>query len=437
MTKKTFILDTNVILTDTNCIYDFGSADIIVPFQVLEEIDKFKKRLDNVGYNARCFIKTLDELRKKGNLFDGVRIHKGKGRLYIKREQILNGVQLDNTPDNKILNVAIVEAGDPEKKVVVITNDINMRIKCDSFGLESRSYMNSQTPTKRENLYSGFATITVDDQVVDSFYAGEEIYLQKDSTKLYPNQFIMLVSNQNDKKTALARFSSYSMPLKKIQEYKKGIFGIIPKNKEQIFALNLLLDPTIQIMTITGLAGGGKSLLTLAAALEQVLEQRSQYKKMIVTKAMLPAGGKENAIGFMPGDKNDKLMPWMSAISDNLEFLLGNDKNALKNYVEDGVIELECVGFLRGRSIANSIMIIEESQNYSAHEIRTIATRVGHNTKLILVGDTSQIDNSYINEFTNGIVHVSEAFKGESCFGHIELTKGERSMVATLSAKLL
>lgn len=435
MSKKIYIIDTNVLLNDHNAIYNYNTSDIVIPFQVLEEVDKFKKRIDNVGYNARTFIKMLDDLRKRGSLLTGVRIHRGKGKLFIKDTDV-KASSLADTPDNKIIAVASVEKfNNPDKKVIVITNDINMRLKCDSIGVASENYTNAKTVTKREQLYSGFISHLVDDQIIDRFYNGEDIYIDKEDLKLYPNQFIMLISNQNDKKSALARFYNYAMPIKKVQEYKKGIFGIVPKNKEQVFALNMLMDPSIQLLSLTGPAGTGKTLISLATSLQQVIGEKSQYQKLLVSKPMLAVGGKD--IGFLPGSKEEKILPWMSSISDNLEFLLGNDKNMLEDYIDKGIIELECMSFIRGRSIANAIMIFDEAQNLTHHEIKTIVTRVGLGTKLILIGDVSQIDNAFINEFTNGLTHVTERFKNESVFGHVTLTKGERSQVATLGSKLL
>lgn len=437
MSKKIYVLDTNVLLHNANAIYEFGNSNVVIPFIVLEEIDKFKSRLDNTGFNARTFIKILDELRKKGSIITGARIFKGKGLLTVKDVDSNFKTNLSlAVPDNKIIAVALIEQfNNQDKKIIVVSNDINIRIKCDAVGVGSQNYSESKIITKRNQLYSGFTTHLVDDQVIERFYAGEGIILDKEEINLYPNQFVMLISNSNEKKTGLARFVNPITPLKKVIDYKKGLWGVVPRNKEQTFLMNLLMDPSIQIVTSTGGAGTGKTLISIAASLEQVIGEKPLYQKLVVSRPMIPVGGKD--IGFLPGSKEEKMMPWLASISDNLEFLLGNDKNMFDEYIEKGIIELEALSFIRGRSISNAIIIFDECQNLNAHEIRTIVTRVGENTKIILTGDIGQIDNVYINEFNNGLSHAIEKLKGESIYGHITLTKGERSKVATIGAKLL
>ena len=293
--KKIFILDTNIFLTDPNALYNFSNNDIIIPFKVLEELDKKKNLQDVLGSNARHLIRKLDQLREKGNLSKGVKIEKGKGFVSVKEAK---NNTLNNTPDNSIISVAIQAKNDNiSKKVIVVSRDINMRVKCDSLNILAEGYDINKIIDKKEHIYTGQTNHLVDDQIIDRFYNDESIYLEKEEVKLYPNQFLMLISNQNDKKTALAKFINYSSPLKKINEYKKGIYGVVPKNKEQQFALNLLMDSKIPVVTLNGLAGSGKTLISIAAGLEQTIE-KNIYKRLVVIRPVMPLG---RDIGFLPG----------------------------------------------------------------------------------------------------------------------------------------
>jgi len=732
MAKKNYVLDTNVFLTDPDVFLAFGTNDIFVPLKVLEEIDKQKKRHDLVGFNARRVVKFIESLRKKGNLSTGVRIHKGKGMLFVQgySSNLLPKEFNIHIPDNEIIATALtVKQNQKERKTIMVSKDINMRVKSDAVGLSTEDYELEHVVDKRDELYTGFTTYLVDEQLIDNFYSGKEIFLDKEDIKLLPNQFIMLVSNSNNKKTALTRFLDYNVPLKKISDFKHGLFGVKPRNKEQVFTMELLMDPNISIVTLFGPSGTGKAqpldadiltptgyikmgnikvgdmvstpdgntakvlgvfpqgekeiykvtfsddtstecclehlwytetikekktknsgstktlkeiknslfennsnklnhsipvtepiefqekinlpidpylvglslgnkdltefpflnekeliklemaykqncdksiphiykfssiknriallqgfldmngvltknkyhisysttskqllndvkflveslggvtfnffidkenlaynlsismpekiipfrfikkvenyvfnikkqptktfksiesvgkkeaqcilidhpehlyltnnfivthntLIAIAAGLEQVLEKKI-YKKMLVTKAIVPVGGKD--IGFLPGKKEEKLDPWLAPIKDNLENLLGNKKQ-FEVFVEDGIIEMEASTYMRGRSISNTYMILEETQNMSLHELKTIITRAGENTKIILTGDIEQIDNSFLNELTNGLSNIVEKFKEQNISGHITLLKGERSKLATIASKIL
>ena len=249
-----------------------------------------------------------------------------------------------------------------------------------------------------------------------------------------PNQFVMLVSNQNEKKTAIAKFLSHDQSLKKINSSsKKGIWGVKPRNKEQIFALDLLNDNAIEMVTLVGKAGCGKTLLAIAAGLQQVMETKG-YNKLVISRPIQPMG---RDIGFLPGTMQEKMAPWVAPIQDNLQFLMGNDRETLEMYMENGTIEVEALTYIRGRSISNAFIIIDESQNLTAHELKTILTRVGENTKIVFTGDIEQIDNVYIDETSNGLTHAVEKFKSYGLSGHITLVKGERSKIATLASKIL
>tara|TARA_B100001564_G_scaffold270653_1_gene232264 strand:+ start:3839 stop:5155 length:1317 start_codon:yes stop_codon:yes gene_type:complete len=438
LAKKTYVLDTSVYLTDSNCINSFQNNDIVIPLKVLEEIDKHKKRQDSVGSQARSIIRKLDSLRDKGSLSKGVRIEKGFGIVRVSSYNPLclpDDLDLEDS-DNQIIATALSEqeTAPKSRKVVVVSRDINMRVKCDALGLLTEDYQAEQVVENSDGLYTGRCEILVDEQQIDKFYAGEEIFIEHSEHLLYPNQFVMLISSSNDKKTALARFIGYNTPLRKIVKSNQSIWNTNPRNKEQQFAFELLMDTKVPVVTLVGKAGSGKTLLALAAGLEQTFGSNSQYKKIVVTKPVEPVG---KDIGFLPGSMEEKMMPWLAPIQDNLQFLMGDDKATLELYMEKGQIEVEAMTFIRGRSISNAFIVIDEVQNMTQHEIKTVLTRVGENTKIILTGDIEQIDNVYIDATNNGLSYVVERLKEEQLTGHVTLLKGERSRVATIAATKL
>jgi len=438
LAKKTYVLDTSVYLTDSNCINSFGNNDIVIPLKVLEEIDKHKKRQDSVGSQARSTIRSLDALRDKGSLSKGVRIDKGMGIIRVSSYNPLclpDDLDLED-PDNQIIATALSEqeVAPKSRKLVVVSRDINMRVKCDALGLLTEDYNAEQVVDHAEGLYTGRSEILVDEQDIDRFYAGDELWIDPKEHILYPNQFIMLISNSNDKKTALAKFENYSKPLQKIVKSNKKIWSTEPRNKEQQFAFELLLDPAIPVVSLVGKAGSGKTLLALASGLEQTFGKGALYKKIVVTKPVEPVG---KDIGFLPGSMEEKMLPWLAPIQDNLQFLMGDDKATLELYMEKGQIEVEAMTFIRGRSISNAFIVIDEVQNMTQHEIKTVLTRVGEGTKIVLTGDIEQIDNVYIDATNNGLSYVVERLKDEQISGHVTLLKGERSKVATIAATKL
>lgn len=438
MAKKTYVLDTSVYLTDSNCINSFENNDIVIPLKVLEEIDKHKKRQDSVGSQARATIRYLDALRDKGSLSKGVRIDKGMGVVRVASYNPLSlpdDLDLEDS-DNQIIATALSEqeTAPKSRKVVVVSRDINMRVKCDALGLLTEDYQAEQVVENSEGLYTGRAEVLVDEQVIDKFYAGDDVWLDDGTIGIFPNQFIMLISNSNEKKTALARFMNYNTPLQKIVKSSASIWGTNPRNKEQQFAFDLLLDPEVPVVSLVGKAGSGKTLLALAAGLEQTFGKDALYRKIVVTKPVEPVG---KDIGFLPGSMEEKMMPWLAPIQDNLQFLMGDDKTTLEMYMEKGQIEVEAMTFIRGRSISNAFIVIDEVQNMTQHEIKTVLTRVGEGTKIILTGDVEQIDNVYIDATNNGLSYVVERLKEEQITGHVTLLKGERSKVATIAATKL
>ena len=443
-TKKNYVLDTSVYLTEASSIFQFGRNDIFVPLKVLEEIDGHKKRQDSVGANARHFIRILDDLRAKGSLEKGVRIDKGLGILRIMSYSCLKEAifppDLDmRHPDHAIIATAkAVQMTVPTIKTIVVSRDINMRVICNSIGLLAEDYISEKAVRSSEELYNGFIIQSVDEQIIDRYYANEEITIAKDEADQlwHPNQYIMMVSNSNEKKSALARFSGYHVPLKKVLHKSIPDWRIEARNKEQAFAIDLLMDPAIKIVTLVGRAGSGKTLMSIAAGLQQTIGLRTDnnhYDRLIVSRPVQPLG---RDIGFLPGTMEEKMLPWLMPIQDNLKFLMG-DRTSLQMYIEKGKIEVEALTYIRGRSITNAFIVIDEAQNLTKHEIKTIITRIGEGTKIVLTGDIEQIDNVYVNEISNGLAHAVEKFKEFAIAGHMTFKKGERSELATLASKVL
>ena len=469
MAKKTYVIDTSVFLSDFNSINNFQNNDIVIPLKVLEEVDRHKKRQDSVGSNARSLIRILDSLREKGSLHKGVRLGKGKGIVkvisYDNATERLPRDLTSGVADHMIIETALTVKSDSPKsrKVILVSRDINLRVIADSVGMDSEDYLVSQVVKDTDQLYSGMASVLVDDELVDLFYAGEKILIPKeliDEQKLvlYPNIFLMLVSSFNEKKTALCRFKNYDNPVEKLIDYKNDLnWGVYPRNKEQTFAFDLLMNPDVHLVTLTGQAGSGKTLCAIAAGMEQCItfgtmfkkpnqnifstmkyaeesEEDLEYKKLVVSRPVQPLG---RDIGFLPGSMEEKMMPWLKPIQDNMQFIMGNDKVILQQLMESGSIELEAITYIRGRSISNAFIIIDEAQNLTAHEVKTIITRAGEGTKIILTGDIEQIDNVYTNETSNGLTYAIEKFKDSVIAGHVSFKKGERSRLATEAAKRL
>jgi len=436
--KKVYVIDTNVFLSDFNAVYAFQDNDIIVPLKVLEEIDKHKKRQDGVGANARQVIRIFDGLREKGQLDKGVKIGGRKGILTVMDygQNTLPPEMSMQDPDNQILatvKAVMFAEGDEGRQVYLVSQDINMRVKADALGIQAQDYTTNKIVDMKEEIYTGFTSHLVDDALIDRFYGGERLFLEEKDIKLQPNQYVMLVSNANEKKTALCKFKNYNFALSKVREFKEGVWGVKAKNKEQHFAFDMLMDESIKIVSLVGLAGCGKTLIALAAALEQTLEQEI-YKKIIVSRPVQPMG---RDIGFLPGTLEEKMAPWVAPIKDNLEYLMDGDKDNLQLLQDKGTIEVEAITFIRGRSIANAFIIIDEAQNLTMHELKTIITRVGEGTKIVLTGDVEQIDSAFLDATNNGLTYAVEKFKPYELTGHITLQKGERSAVASLAATVL
>ena len=342
--KKTYVLDTSVYLTNADCIYAFKNNDIHVPLKVFEEIDKHKKRQDAVGAQARKIIRIWDDLRSKGSLEKGIRIRKGLG---IIKSISSSGITKDDLPpdldisipDHLIIATAIKAQRESTRKVVLVSRDINMRVIADAIGLQCEDFQNQQIVDNSDSIFTGYSTVLVDDQTIDQFYERKEVYLEHPG--LHPNQYLMLVSNANEKKSALARFTNQATPLRQLLTGKTKVWGIKPRNKEQSFLLDALMDPSIEVITAIGKAGSGKTICAIAAGLEQVIEEsKADYSRIIVSRPVQPLG---KDIGFLPGTMEEKMSPWLMPIQDNLQTLMGNDKMTLDIYMQKGTIEIEAI----------------------------------------------------------------------------------------------
>lgn len=445
---KTYVLDTNVLLTDPRAIYAFQENDLVIPLVVLEELDRHKSRQDEVGRNARHTNSDLDKLRQQGSLIKGVTLPGGGHlRVAMMTDEATKKlpVELDSTKADNMIIAFMLQ----NPTMVLVSKDINVRVKCDSLGVEAQDYLNSRPAESPDKFYRGVSVIDVPAIDVEKFYASGSLTLADDSN-LHPNQIVVVKSEAH--KSALTRFTTRGQPLRPIIAVDDA-FGLKPRNKEQRFAFDLLFDDSIKLVTLVGPAGTGKTLLALAAGLEQMKglgrDGTQRFTKMIVSRPIQTVG---NDIGFLPGTLKEKMDPWIAPIRDNLNYLMGSGKRPpgsrrrrgevsdepyLEMLQEQGVIEIEALAYIRGRSIPDAYMVIDEAQNLSVHELKTIITRCGDNTKIVLTGDIEQIDNSHLDIFTNGLTHAVERFKDHGIAGHVTLIKGERSDLATLASKIL
>ena len=435
---KTYVLDTNVLLYSAQALESFEDNRVVIPMAVIEELDKFKKHQDELGRNARQVIRRLDELRKKGSLFKGVPLDNGNGKpagtlqVIAGSGPVVEGMDMSQ-PDNRILRVAFqLHKTDPDAVVILISKDINLRLKADSLGVAVEDFERQRV--NFDELFTGEREVNVPASAIDEFYKNG--FLEMEDT-LYPNEFAIL--RDETKRSALGwkrgkRIEAIS------HEYSDKAWNITPRSKEQRMALAILMDPSIQVATLVGQAGSGKTLLALAAALECTL-QRNQFDRILVSRPIVPMG---NDLGYLPGSKDEKLDVWMQPIYDNLEYLLRNDKHdiqVVRRQIDElkrtRKLELEALTYIRGRSIPKQFVIVDEAQNLTPHEVKTIVSRAGEGTKMILTGDPYQIDNVYLDSCSNGLSYIVDRFKGLPLHGHITLRKSERSPLAAAAAELL
>lgn len=440
MARKNFVLDTNVLLHDPRSIYSFDDNTVIIPIYVIEELDQFKKDMSELGRNARQVARYLDAHRAEGTVAEGVPLPNG-GILKVSfvEHDLPKSMADGGLMDNRILAVAIeARKRDPGTQTVFITKDTNLRIRADALGLLAQDFEPERVEISE--LYSGLAEHTVSADVIDQLYKpGAEVDFAG-AKELVPNQFVLFKDQANPSHTAMGRFDAAKqrvVPLNR--QVKDGVWGVRPRNMEQSFLIDLLLNDDVKLVTIVGKAGTGKTLIAIAAGLQKVTEEAS-YQKLLVSRPIFPLG---RDIGYLPGDVEQKLNPWMQPIFDNVEYLLNlsrSDKKAGRGYhelMDLGIVEIEPLTYIRGRSIPNQYIIVDEAQNLTPHEVKTIVTRVGDNTKIVLTGDPFQIDNPYVDSTNNGLVHVVNRFKNEKIAGHIVMSKGERSQLAELATNLL
>ncbi len=452
--QKTFILDTNILIHDPDSIYAFSDNKVFIPMTVIEELDKVKKFRDNVGFNTRQATRRIDELRKKGSLHKGVEINEGGLFKVIHsndKSQWPEGLDR-NKKDNLIIKTAY-DLLKTEKKVIFISKDLNARIKADVLGIETQDY--EKKKVKMDDFKNGWIELKLDPGIVDKFYKEKRLDM-KDAEKalkgleLYPHCFVLMRDLADENKTAIAKYNHVNKEILPLKYFKKDVWGIKALNMEQKFLFDLLLDPKVSIVIVIGQAGTGKTLLSLAAGLKQTLDD-NLYKKILVSRPIMPLG---KDIGYLPGTKDEKLSVWMQPIFDNLYFILNQNEGikiegedlkdrkrgaiGIADYFMDiGVLELAAVTYIRGRSIPQQYIIIDEAQNLTPHEMKTIISRVGKDSKIILTGDAFQIDNPYLDAESNGLIYVAEQFRGQELAGHIVLSKSERSPIAALAAELL
>ncbi len=436
---RTFVLDTNVILYDPRALFVFHEHDVVIPITVIEEIDRFKKDLNETGRNARQFARYLDTVRTEGSLHDGV-VLPGGGTLVV--DFVVGGTDVPitwgaDTNDNRILACALRAHRRRGGNVALITRDTNMRLKCDALGVSAEDYEHAHI--KVDEQYTGVTERSVPAATIDEIYQAGGIPLT-DFQGLQPNQFVILHAEENPGQTAMVRVDAKRDRMKLVMRFKEGVWGIFARNKEQLFALNLLLDDDVGLVTLNGVAGTGKTLLGLACGLQKSLDERI-YRKMLVSRPIFPLG---RDIGFLPGDVEQKLNPWMKPIFDNLELLVSTHADGRRNgepqfqtLLDQRLIEVEPLTYIRGRSIPRQYLIVDEAQNLTPHEVKTVLTRAGEGTKVIMTGDPYQIDNPYVDALSNGLTYTVERFKESTIAGHITLTKGERSELAELAAALL
>ena len=442
--SRTYVLDSNVLLHDPNALFKFEEHEVVIPITVIEEIDRFKKELTETGRNARQFSRYLDTLRADSpdhGLAEGVALpDAGSLRIDLCDSSQVDWAWADKRhhADNLILAVAreLKDSVNGSGRVVLVSKDTNMRIKANALGIHSEDYAHGKVQV--EEQYSGQNEVTVGAEVLDALYQADSV--PYDTEGFSPNECLVLRNSDRTNQTALARVSPDGTSIQLVKRVKEGVWGIFPRNKEQCFALDMLLDDSIKMVTLVGKAGTGKTLLAIAAGLQKCADERA-FHRLLVSRPIFPLG---RDIGYLPGDIEEKLNPWMKPVYDNVEFILdsrnegqGTKSRGYQELIDQGLLEIEPLTYIRGRSIPHQYLVIDEAQNLTPHEIKTIISRAGEGTKIIATGDPYQIDNPYVDSTSNGLVFVVEHFRGSGLAGHITLSKGERSELAELAANLL
>jgi PhoH-like ATPase len=441
--EKCFILDTNVLIHNPQSIYSFADNKVIIPITVIEELDKFKTSADKKGMHARQVLREIDRLLKKGALKKGAKMSNG-GTLVISlwsKDVTLPNLDTDFN-DNKILAVAwkLQMEGN---KVIFVSKDVNARIKAEALNIQSSDYENQKV--EYQTLYKGWRTISVDREFVLKLKQGEAINVDDlKEERFLENEYALVQAEDESVYDEISRYNKETNSLIPVAQECK-IMGISPINVEQRFAFDLLLDETVDLVTLVGQAGTGKTLMAIACALSQILKPEPSYEKLLVVRPVIPLG---KDIGYLPGSKDDKLKYWMQPIFDNLQFIMkrsvtqklegiATSELTVESLRRSEIIEIEALTYIRGRSIPNQLLIVDEAQNLTPHEIKTIISRAGKGTKIILTGDPDQIDNPYLDANSNGLSYTVERLKEARLFGHIFLSKSERSNLSTLAVDML
>lgn len=443
MGDKIYVLDTNVLLQDPYSIFSFDDNEVVIPAVVLEEVDSKKRYMDEVGRNARQVSKLIDRLRENGKLHEKILLDNG-GVLRIELNhrsfQQLQDIFVEKTNDNRILAVAKNLALEEQEKengrsVILVSKDALVRVKADAIGLQAEDFLNDRV-VDIDHIYTGFLELYIHTEHLSRFYEKGELVLSEIANHpFYPNQFIIMKDALGSSASAIGMVDHSGKKVKKLTFPHEHVWGIRPRNVQQTMAFELLMREDLSLVTLIGKAGTGKTLLALAAGLMQT-EDLGKYKKLLVARPIVPVG---KDIGFLPGEKQEKLRPWMQPIFDNLEYLFNTKKPGELDAILAGMssIEVEALTYIRGRSLPEQFIIIDEAQNLTKHEVKTILTRVGEKSKIILMGDPEQIDHPYLDEYNNGLTYVVETFKDQKIAGHVRLIKGERSGLAQLAADLL
>lgn len=437
------MLDTNVLLQDPNSIFSFEENEVVIPAVVLEEVDSKKRYMDEIGRNARQVSRLIDSLRVTGKLHEKIPLENG-GSMRIELNhrsfQQLQDIFVEKTNDNRILAVAknlSLEEGAKKngRTVILVSKDALVRVKADAIGLLCEDFLSDRV-VENDHLYTGFLEIFIDIDKLNRFYEKGELPLTELTlSTVYPNQFLVMKDALGSSASAIGVVDKTRTKVKKLIFDHEHIWGIRPRNVQQTIAMDLLLRKDLPLVTLTGKAGTGKTLIALAAGLMQT-EDFGEYKKLLVARPIVPVG---KDIGFLPGEKEEKLRPWMQPIFDNLEYLFNVKKPGELDAILAGMgsIEVEALTYIRGRSIPDQYIIIDEAQNLTKHEVKTILTRVGEGSKIVLMGDPEQIDHPYLDAYNNGLTYVVERFKDQTISGHVKFVKGERSGLAQLAADLL
>jgi len=431
--QKTFILDTSVLLYDCHSIHTLSGHKVIIPIVVLDELDRFKDKQSLIGENARYINRYLDGLRSKGNINKGVEIENGQTirvELNCYDDKIPDGLEIDYG-DNKILGVAKYIQENEDKDVIVITKDINFRVKCDAIGISAEDYYRDRIVKESSEFFTGQVLLNdFDPAIIDEFYSDGFVEADEFDYKFIPNEFVVLQTSSS-RQSCICRYDHKKDRLVKVEEFLNRTIDVSARNKEQKFALDLLTRDDVPLVTLSGLAGSGKTFLTLMAGLSGINDKK--YERIVITRSIQPVG---KEIGFLPGDINEKMDPWLAPIVDNFRQAF-NDLSYFEMMRKKGQFEVAPLSYIRGRTFANTFFIVDEAQNLTVHELKTIVTRIGEGSKIILLGDLEQIDTPYIDTLSNGLTVFIEKMKSSHLSGHITLQKGERSELATAISKMI